>query len=150
MLWQQQWSRRESLSSLANLSASTALSRMLVHYIAGVPAPILEFAQNINSDQGPSAELRAVYGGSITALINALLPIYALSHELGRFARRPSGLQAAASTEHPHAVANAARALRNAADVYAGDLRGFVDVLDVAVTCTSFSIEAGNLSPVAA
>ena len=66
LLWDQQWKRRENLAMVGN---STGVWKLLVRYIAGVPAPLLMFAKSINSPSGPTEALRSKFGGVLRELV---------------------------------------------------------------------------------
>lgn len=66
MLWAQQWARRESLASVGN---ATGIWRLLVRFVAGVPEPLLAFAQAINVPNGPTEELRVKFGATLEELV---------------------------------------------------------------------------------
>jgi hypothetical protein len=126
LLWEQQWARRQSLASLASISESSGVMRFLASYVAGVPKPVLRLAREINSDTGPTAHLRIIFGDQLQALVDVAGRIYAISIVLAALAK-----SASVSSPAARALARDAEfALRDAALALAHDVADFVTDLD--------------------
>lgn len=80
LLWQQQWRRREALSSIGNASG---IWKWLVRFLAGVPQPLLTFAREINAPNGPTEALRAKFGGVLGELVGFAVEVNALLVAVG-------------------------------------------------------------------
>lgn len=76
LLWDQQWKRRESLAMIGNASG---VWKLLMRYLAGVPTPLLAFAENINSANGPTEALRSKFGTVLRQLAMVAVEMNALT-----------------------------------------------------------------------
>jgi hypothetical protein len=134
MLWDQQWARRQSLVSLASISESSGVLRFLASYVARVPAPVLELAREINSETGPTAHLRALFGDSLQDLVLMAARIRAASATLASCHASLSASQSSLAARS--LAADAEFALRDAALAFAQDVAEFVTALDHAVAAS--------------
>ena len=75
LLWKQQWTRRETLSMVGN---ATGIWKLAVKYIAGVPQPLIDFAKQINTPNGPTEELRIKFGPTLQRIVRFCRELAAL------------------------------------------------------------------------
>lgn len=131
LLWQQQWARRESLVSIANVSSSSGVMRFFVEYMAGVPAPVLALARGLNSENGPAAQVREIFEDALSSLSVAAVRIRSLS-----FAIRSQFPSSKIISHRDPTVDDALQALRDAASVYETDITEFVVNLEDLVSAS--------------
>lgn len=133
LLWEQQWSRRETLAAVGN---ATGIWKMIVRYLAGVPEPLLDFAKQINAPNGPTEELRAKFGPALMELIIFATHLHALA----------AALQIGDASEK--ARSDALDVFSDAARTYHEEVRKFLELLTTVVSNSPFFVSPEQIASI--
>lgn len=144
LLWQQQWVRRESIVSIANVSASSGVMRFFVEYMAGVPPPVLDLARGLNSEDGPAAHVRTMFADALSSLKSVAARIRFLSAVVSC-----ESIAQSSSPDEGGAVNDFATAIHEVTDAFLSDVCTLVTALE-GVMAESFDLTvheaAGEIS----
>lgn len=128
LLWEQQWKRRESLAAVGN---SSGIWKLVVRYLAGVPEPLLAFAREINSKNGPTDALRIKFSPALVEMTRFAIEMNALCTILNH----------TNNVDYKTVIAQ----LEHAQNTLQAEANDFVKQIQVVLTASPFFVHPGDV-----
>ncbi len=128
LLWKQQWARRETLSMVGN---ATGVWKLAVRYIVGVPQPLIDFAKQINTPDGPTEELRVKFGPTLQRIVT--------------FSRELAALKAVVEEGTVDKLPECREAVEKGAVVLQSETEKFCELLTKAVEESPFFVSSDDI-----